>query len=390
MTDVSIVPCFDYESEHLRQALIDGFAPFGGFSMIKKGMTIAIKTNLVHASKPEKAAVTHPALLAELTKLLVERGARVIVGDSPGGLYTAGAMANVYRVCKMDAVIEAGGELNLDFSQETVEFPEGKVTKSFPFTSWLNKADVVFNLCKLKTHGMMGMSCATKNLFGVVPGFSKPEFHYRYPNHLDFAGMILDLGSYVKPTFSVCDAVWGMEGNGPTGGTPRHIGCIMVSPSTHKLDLLGATLIGLAPNDVPTLGLAVERGLAPANVDGLEIYGDYKPFIKTDFELIRTGEATMFSTKNSKGFKKLVWFVAEKALASRPKVNRKQCVGCKKCAELCPAHAITIKNGKAKIHKKNCIRCFCCQEFCPISAISVNRTMVAKIFCPQQKGRKLK
>lgn len=234
----------------------------------------------------------------------------------------------------------------------------------------------------------MGMSCAAKNMFGVVPGFSKPEFHYRYPNHLDFAGMILDLGDYVKPTFSVCDAVWGMEGNGPTGGTPRHIGCIMVSPSPHKLDLLGATLIGLSPNDVPTLGIAVERGLAPKNVENLEIYGDYKSFILDDFQLIATGEATMFSTKNSKGLKKFVWFVAEKALASRPKVNTKHCVGCKKCAELCPAHAISIKNGKAKIRKKHCIRCFCCQEFCPVSAISVNRTTIAKIFSPQQKGKK--
>ena len=369
MTDVSIVPCADYETSNLRNALIQAFAPFGGFSMIKSGMTVAIKTNLVHASKPEKAAITHPALLAELTRLLVEAGAKVIVGDSPGGLYTAGAMANVYRICKMDAVIEAGGELNQDFSQEVVDFPEGKVAKSFPYTSWLNQADIVFNLCKLKTHGMMGMSCAAKNLFGVVPGFSKPEFHYRYPNHLDFASMLLDLGDYVKPTFSVCDAIWGMEGNGPTGGTPRHIGCIMVSPSRHKLDLLAATLIGLAPNDVPTLGIAVERGLAPKNVEDLNICGNYKPFIVEDFQLISTNEATMFSTKNSKGFKKLVWFVAEKALASRPMVNVKQCIGCKKCAELCPAHTIIIYNGKARIHKKDCIRCFCCQEFCPVSAI---------------------
>lgn len=382
MTDVSIIPCPDYEAEHIRQALIEGFAPFGGFGMIKEGMTVAIKTNLVHASKPEKAAITHPALVAELTRLLVQAGAKVIVGDSPGGLYTSAAMANVYRVCKMDAIVNAGGELNQDFSQETVEFPEATVAKSFPFTSWLHKADMIFDLCKLKTHGMMGMSCATKNLFGVVPGFSKPEFHYRYQNHLDFANMILDLGAYVKPAFSVCDAVWGMEGNGPTGGTPRHIGCIMVSPSTHKLDLLAAKLIGLSPEDVPTLGLAVEKGLAPRRVEDMEIYGDYTPFLMDDYRLIQTGEATMFSTKNSRGLKKVVWFVAEKALASRPMVSQSQCVGCGKCAELCPAHAISIVKGKAKITKKSCIRCFCCQEFCPISAITVHRTAIAKIFAP--------
>ena len=384
MTDVSIVQCSDYESEHLRHALIEGFAPFGGLGMIKSGMTIAIKTNLVHASKPEKAAITHPALLAELTKLLVEQGARVIVGDSPGGLYTAGAMANVYRVCKMDAITAAGGELNQDFSQEMVEYDVAYVAKSFPFTSWLRNADMIFDLCKLKTHGMMGMSCATKNLFGVIPGFAKPEFHYRFPNHMDFARMILDLESYVKPTFSVCDAVWGMEGNGPTGGTPRHIGCIMVSPSTHKLDRLAAHLIGLTPREVPTLSLAVERGLAPEHIGDLKVTGNIDPFLITDFKLIKTEKATMFSTQNSKGFKKLVWFVAEKALASRPYIHKEQCVGCGKCAELCPAHAITIKKDKAKITKSSCIRCFCCQEFCPISAITVHRTKIAQLFTPDK------
>ena len=46
MTDVSIVQCSDYESEYLRHALIEGFAPFGGLGMIKSGMTIAIKNAL--------------------------------------------------------------------------------------------------------------------------------------------------------------------------------------------------------------------------------------------------------------------------------------------------------------------------------------------------------
>ena len=56
---------------------------------------------------------------------LVARGATVIVGDSPGGLYNAAALHNVYRVCGMQAVEEAGGKLNQNFSQETVEFAEG-------------------------------------------------------------------------------------------------------------------------------------------------------------------------------------------------------------------------------------------------------------------------
>ncbi|MBO7150932.1 MAG: DUF362 domain-containing protein, partial [Clostridia bacterium] len=240
MFDVSIFPCDSYEKETVKKALVSVLEPLGGLDFIKEGMTVCIKANLVHASKPEKAVVSHPVVVTELTKLLMERGAKVIVGDSPGGLYNAATMRSVYNSTGMTAVEEAGGTLNRDFSQENISYPEGKVLKQFPFTSWLKQADVIIDVCKLKTHGMMGMSCAAKNLFGVIPGTAKPEFHFRYPNHADFARMILDIDDYVAPILSICDAVVGMEGNGPTAGVPRQIGCLLASKSMHKLDLAAA------------------------------------------------------------------------------------------------------------------------------------------------------
>ncbi|MBO5788424.1 MAG: DUF362 domain-containing protein, partial [Clostridia bacterium] len=307
-------------------------------------------------------------------------------GDSPGGFFTPATLSNVYRVCGMSQVEEAGATLNRDCSQETVSFPDAMVAKSFPYTSWLKKADVIFNLCKLKTHGMMGLSCGAKNMFGVVPGVAKPEFHYLYPDHRDFARMILDLDEYTAPVYTICDAVWGMEGNGPTGGTPRHIGCILVSPSPHHLDLVAAALIGLQCHDVPTLEAALERGLVPEHIEDLAIAGDYKAFIVPDYQIIQTGERNLFSTNGHRGMKKVVWQVAGKLLAARPFVHRDECIKCGKCQELCPAKAILVEKKGAKICKSDCIRCFCCQEFCPVSAITVKRTWIARWLTPDKKG----
>ena len=39
-----------------------------------------------------------------------------------------------------------------------------------------------------------------------------------------------------KPTLSIMDAVWGMEGNGPTAGQNRHIGLVMASENAHALE----------------------------------------------------------------------------------------------------------------------------------------------------------
>ena len=127
--DVSIVPCKSYDAEECRTALTQALAPFGGLDWVKEGMHIVIKVNLVSAMKPEQAATTHPMLLCELTKMLRERGASVLLGDSPGGLYTAAHLNHVYDVSGMHDCEAAGAELNQDFSQSDASFPGGRLRK---------------------------------------------------------------------------------------------------------------------------------------------------------------------------------------------------------------------------------------------------------------------
>ena len=59
--------------------------------------------------------------------------------------------------------------------------------------------------------------------------------------------------------------------------------------------------------------------------------------------------------------------------AGKPSVDAEACIGCGKCAEICPGHTITVENGKAHIVPRACIRCFCCHEMCPAKAIDVKR-----------------
>ena len=216
--NVSIVPCPNYEPETARRALAAVLEPLGGLAWVEPGMKIAVKANLVARMKPETAAATHPALVTELCRMLTERGAEVVVGDSPGGPFTAAWVGSVYTGTGMHAVEAAGAQLNSDYSTCEVSFPEGNTVKSFPYTAWLEKADAVIDFAKLKTHAMAGMTCAVKNFFGAIPGTRKPEFHYMHPLTADFCDMLCDLAAYVKPRLTLVDAVMCMEGNGPTQG----------------------------------------------------------------------------------------------------------------------------------------------------------------------------
>ncbi len=382
MAYVSIVPCENYELQQCEKALGEVLEPLGGLNWVKPGMCIVIKANLVGAYEPDAGATTHPGLLAALTKLLKARGARVVIGDSPGGLYNEAAMSRVYRVTGLEAAVAEGAELNHDFGQKAAHYPQGHVAKDFLYTSYLDQADGIISFCKLKSHGMMGLSAATKNLFGAVPGTTKPEYHFRYPEPLDFAGMIIDLNDYFQPKLFLVDGVVAMEGNGPTAGKPRHVGVLMAGTDCHKVDMICAKLIGLEPMTVPTLQAAVNYGYITEHCEDIEVAGDVEGLMVKDFEKVLQAKSMQFRNVLPGRLGELFGDVARACLRPRPKLKASECVGCGVCYRVCPAKAIEIRKGKAVIQRKACIRCFCCQEFCPKGAMKVHRPIIARILNP--------
>ena len=374
---VAIVPCASYDPALCRAALEELIAKAGGLDWVRPGMRVGVKANLVSAMAPESAATTHPALVKALADIIREHGAVPVVGDSPGGLYNAAHLNRVYAVSGMD---RTGAELNRDFSTREIQLPEGKICKTASVTGWLLDCDAVINFAKLKSHGMMGLSAAAKNLFGTVPGTMKPEYHFRFPDPADFANMLVDLDEYWKPRLHLVDAVTAMEGNGPTAGSPKAVGCLLAGENPHAIDLLCAKLIGLDPGTVPTLRAAQARGLCPEALEELSIEGPWRDFVTQGFQIITERNGLQFQNlagggKRGELFSK---FVA-RVIAARPGVEKALCVGCRKCEQICPAKAITMKNRRPAVDRKACIRCFCCQEFCPKGAMKVKRPPLARL-----------
>ncbi len=383
---VSIVPLDDYSFEGAKSALSALLSKIGGLDFVNRKMTVIIKANLVSAMKPEESATTHPTLLCALCELLSQRGATVIVGDSPGGLYNSAFVGRVYKVSGVTEVEKYGGKLNDDFSEGSAVFENAKVLKTFAYTKYLDKADLIINFSKLKSHGMMGMSCAAKNMFGAIPGIIKPEYHYRFPKYEDFADMLIDINEYFHPVLSITDAVVGMEGNGPTAGTPKKLGFLLACHSPHNLDLVASHILGFKREELPMLQAAYLRGMIPEDISGLTIYGNPEDYIAEDFERVVERHSLQFASDGN-FIKRFFGKIANSILRTQPKLKPEMCVGCGVCRDICPAKAITIENGKAKINKKICIRCFCCQEFCPKSAMKVKRTVIAEIFHSEKKKK---
>lgn len=371
--DVAVVRCKTYDVEAVKPALEEAVNAVNGLDFVMPGMKIIIKPNLVSFKKPDAAATTHPALLEALVEMLLARGADVTIGDSPGGPHSLPLLNRVYTATGMDRVEKLGAKLNRNMNEKTVDFPEGKVLKNFTYTEYLDEADAIIDFCKLKSHGMLGMSAAVKNLFGTIPGLKKPEVHYKFQNDAEFADMLVDLNEYFKPRLAICDAVVGMEGNGPTAGTPRQIGAIIASKSTYYADVVGAELIGMNIDSLPTLQAAYERGFAPASSKNLRVYGDIRALTVDDFKAPPVRGLSFMRKGN------VLHFISKAALEHKPTLKKRLCVGCGECARMCPAKAIEMKNKKPHINREKCIRCFCCQEFCPRAAMVAHRPLAAKV-----------
>ncbi len=371
MEKVALVPCGAYEEKQLDAAVERIFDLCGFGEVLRPGVKVLIKPNLIGKRVPDTAATTHPGVVAAVVRAVNKYSpGKVVIADSPGGMYTKETLRQVYKATGMAKAAESeGAELNFDTGFSSLSVPEGVCCKSFNVISPYFEADVVINVAKLKTHAMTGMSAAVKNLFGFVPGLQKPELHFRFPNEREFCEMIVDLAVGIKPAISIIDGVVGMEGNGPTSGKPKHCGVLLGSASPFAADVAAAKIIGFEPGDISILKNAINRGLCPASADEIECVGEpLERFAGRGFKKPDSRDVDFLKLvpRFLRGF-------AGAVVTPRPYIIRKSCIGCEKCRESCPAEAISMEERKARIDYKKCIKCYCCHEMCPVRSVGIRR-----------------
>ena len=70
-------------------------------------------------------------------------------------------------------------------------------------------------------------------------------------------------------------------------------------------------------------------------------------------------------------FGQRLWFRGKTStFKHKPNIDKVKCIGCSRCAELCPTKNITVENGKASSHNR-CTLCYRCFSHCPTQALTI-------------------
>lgn len=369
---VSAVRCMSYDYQVVADAVQRVLAPLGGMErFVRRGQKVHVKPNLLAAKEPARAITTHPAVVEAVVRLVQDLGAKVTIGDSPGGAVTG--LQRYWDNTGLAEVARRTGAPLVAF--ETGGVVERKVRGiSYYVSRYAVEADVLINLPKLKTHNLTLYTGAIKNLFGVIPGLRKSEYHKQAPHPEDFAEVLVDIYSAVRPYLHVADAVVGQEGNGPSSGKVRQMGVLLASADGVALDAVGAAMMGFAEDEIDSTRIAAQRGLGEGSLQRIQLIG-------ADIESLRLPDFVLPSNRLIKLIPRWLMLLGARLIWVRPRAIPELCQRCGACEQNCPVAAIhPDEEGFPRMDYARCIKCMCCDEGCPHQAIEQEMSWLARRF----------
>lgn len=324
---------------------------------LKPGDRVLVKPNFISFNPPEKGATTHPTFIRAVVKFLLSNKLKVVVGDIPG------RVISVSKYPKMSG-FEGVKDENLEIGELAV-FGFRNVKRDFLKLDELHLPEILwqvkklFNLPKMKTHSLTFITGATKNLFGLTPRKDRLKIH-RITSNLEFSKAVYDIAYSVPiPQIIIMDGIVGMEGDGPTFGTPIELNSVLISDDPLLADYVMSNIMGFNIDSIPIFKVV---GIPEGEIEG---------FDSIEVKKCKPPKTFMTSSVLS-NIGGVVFSTFLNTIQTVPEVNKSKCIKCGVCAAKCPAKSITL-NPYPTFDRNKCIMCYCCHELCPEGAIYLKK-----------------
>lgn len=343
-----------------------------GPDWIRPQSRVLVKPNLLMPAQPAMGIVTHPYVVRAVVEYLLDKGAKVDLGDSPG----VGGFRKILNESGYAVALKGLGVTPQAF-KANVHVDIGEPFGRIEMADEVISADMVINLAKLKTHCHMRLSLGIKNMFGAIVGLRKPEWHMRTGvDRRQFAQLLVQIYEAIAPAFTLVDGITALEGQGPAkSGMPRELGLLVGGANGHAVDKTICTLLGMNPVELLTCAVARDLGV----YDGIvHASGDIR--IVDDFRFPELRSLSL-------GPESLNRFMRQYVI-QKPVVDNKKCKLCAECWKACPANVIEHNDKGIRFDYNGCIRCYCCLEFCLHGAIRAREPLLGKIWRRLKQDKK--
>ncbi len=210
---------------------------------------ILLKPNVVVASPPEEGDVTHPKVIEALIRFFQKRKKEVVVAEGTGIFRTKKEFERLLRTTQYDTIRDQLGVPIINLEQvEREEIPWRYGSIRLPK---LLKEYEYINVPTMKTHLQATVSLGVKNQKGLIPMETKKIFHKK-----DLHACIFELSKVIQPTLTVVDAIYCIEGTGPTGppiGEVKRMDLLVAGKKMMAVDNTCVQIMGLDVNEVKHL-----------------------------------------------------------------------------------------------------------------------------------------
>lgn len=215
---------------------------------------IVIKPNLCDFRPSWEGGTTDPRIVEAFIKIIREKAnPKITIVESDHAM--ASADEEFERMGYKEMTERLGVNLiNLSKDKRYKVALKGHYFEILNSTETLLMATRIISVAKLKTHSQQKITCNMKNLFGLLPGKMKADYH-------PFMSEVLtDLTELYKP-FCIIDGIVGMEGSGPSDGKKKYAGVILLGQNPVTVDAAAARLMGFNPKSVPNIRYAQKVGI---------------------------------------------------------------------------------------------------------------------------------
>lgn len=245
-----------------------GIKALGGIeNFVKKGQTVVVKPNIAWNREPERGANTNPQLVKRVIEHCIQAGAKkVYVFDHPCDNWES-----TYKASGIERAAKDAGAVVVPAHKESyfeeVRVPGAHTLKTTKVHELILDSDVFINVPILKHHGSTLMTCAMKNLMGVV--WDRGFYH-----RTDLHGCITEFCLFRKPDLNIVDAYYVMFRNGPQGRSKEDLRkerMQLISTDILAIDTAASRILGREPQDIKHVVYGDERNLGIMDLERLNI-----------------------------------------------------------------------------------------------------------------------